>query len=1218
MEGRRHDYAVLPSEAVPVSLQPTSREDAKTAQVSLVFAGPQPSLRASLPDRQQEQSHLLPGKKELQQPHQYQPHQLLPHQPVVNDESVRSQSLMRAAPAEVGPQPPGICSPGRQPLEVQQQNLHPPVCAPFAMQDNMLLNERYLGCQPAEAYVRQQPQRLQFANSLSHQGTSSATVRQDHPQLQHEVLEHLQPLPRLMPQHQGPLDQQRPQRIQPDTVFRLGMQHGTHQAAMGHKSLQRVVGQHPHTPSVADAADPVQAQEQQQPQQTMLVGRDGSAHLQASLSASVPLRMKSCDTTEALNPWDAPIAASHEDSVTVTSLMSGSSTVQGQQRSHSVGFPRADKAVATQDESQPRKGDGVAATTKHNWVCTPGVLGHQQVKQLHPSPPQSSQGGRRGNDQSGQTDGVTFCQSISSPIVEPARLAPLSRKNSSNSSSSGRRRPRGEVRQGSTASVQASRSSQRETAPSQFFSKSTGYPDLAVVGEDITGSAVRGSNRKIHCRSADSGTGVRDLSGDFDHLDIVNLPAATQEHRMDTAAIHHDSVTSCPAACAGVLSPVSRDETKSHGASSGVRVRTVSPEHEEDTRSRRELWQRESKQPRSASVTASISLSEAAASVAKRASSAFSLPPLGTNLPPELLSDLKQHASASSAAHHAVDEVAEQLEVLRKAKTSCSSVPSLRLTEPDGRKQREKGPNLSHSARTATETGGAPCSGGSSRTRRMQEGTDDAAGPTRERRSFADTASGLRHRPLLRHETNHFRGGTSKTRQRVFLSDSMGRTPEKDRRWTGSRVARPLWHDIPSEETPRKLNLTSFVGETWTSRLKGKLIIVVRRLPFDIRTTSNCLAKLECLLLGQSDSLQSPTSPSPLSSRRVGGSYNTCDKGEWKGTTGGTGTPKQPTGYRGPPLRVKSLAPKTFINNEESLIGSSRSTDDMNRLSTGGPPRSWGSAAEADVETDSGRRDAFRLRSLALARELLRRVRSEMQLVPQRGKAIRNLLEAPFGTSSANRPDSNVVQSPEAIPTNPADCTPPAAARRQRRDASSEPDLLHQHSDRSVGRGVYLDSLDCGITPSSAVSAPLGNPEKASVAGGERSFPAQSREKSIGECPTPQSGGEASATDGAATDGLVVLRGADIAWDIATTLKPYVPCITISDLGIDWEEMGLTGSEQQLMQQRVLDTVRKQHPSVHPISLGKEARRECYSEQILNTLFHCRTPPVGELEESGR
>ncbi|KAL8442953.1 hypothetical protein Emed_007047 [Eimeria media] len=564
-----------------------------------------------------------------------------------------------------------------------------------------------------------------------------------------------------------------------------------------------------------------------------------------------------------------------------------------------------------------------------------------------------------------------------------------------------------------------------------------------------------------------------------------------------------------------------------------VRLQTVSPSRREDgffmetSEGGREpvsvSSRREPRQLRSSSVATSVALSEAAAAVAKKASSASVLPPVGASLPAALLGDLQQYASGNSVAGNATRDLVEQVEALKLASASNNAPQNSRPQTRDVKQQQKRTSSLSTSNRRATGVTRDHCSSEGNRSRSLKESNDENEVHLREWRSSADTVPVLRHRPLLQHETTHSRGGAKGTRQHIFLSDSMGRGGEKERRWAAGRVARPLWHDAPPEETPRKLNLTSFVGETWTSRLKGKLIIVVRRLPFDIRTTSNCLAKLECLLLGQ-----------------------------------------------------------------------------------GGPTSHWGSKAESNVETDTGRRDAFRLRSLALARELLRRVRSEMQLVPQRGKAIRSLLEAPFGPPSAARSDGSLLQQTEAIPTNPADYTSFAGVNAQREeDASHQSGQQLQDSARTSSSGHKLDRVDADSRASKP--SPSSSHRSRADLGGSAS---ESPEKSMVDSETPQRVVDSPA-GGQATDGLVVLSGADIAWDIATTLKPYVPCITISDLGIDWEDMGLTGSEQQLMQQRVLDTVRRLHPSVHPISLGREARRECYSEQILNTLFHCRTPPVG-------
>ncbi|KAL8433322.1 hypothetical protein Efla_001876 [Eimeria flavescens] len=574
----------------------------------------------------------------------------------------------------------------------------------------------------------------------------------------------------------------------------------------------------------------------------------------------------------------------------------------------------------------------------------------------------------------------------------------------------------------------------------------------------------------------------------------------------------------------------------------------------------------EGQQPRSSSVSAAVSLSEAAAAVAKKASSAFVLPPLGTTLPPELLSDIQQHVAASSAAGHATTELAEQLEVLKLAATSRNFTPNLHLTATDTAEHQKRTASLSTSNRRAAAESGDPCSSETTRSRRLQETTRESEVHSRKWRSSADTFGGLRHRPLLHHETSHSRGGVSSTRQRVFLSDSMGRNAEKERRWAGGRVARPLWHDVPTEETPRKLNLTSFVGDTWTSRLKGKLIIVVRRLPFDIRTTSNCLAKLESLLLGQPDSLQSSSSPSPLSSFRIDGSKS--EGTDLKGLVSGSGSSSQPQDFRKPVRSTSALTAKNFQCSEESLITPSRSAEEMGRVSTGGPAARWGSTTEADVDADSGRRDAFRLRSLALARELLRRVRSEMQLVPQRGKAIRSLLEAPFGPPSAAKSDGGLLPHTEAVPTNPADYTSAAGDSAQRGDSPSEQASLPQQEEScNSARRRTADRTDAESLPRRTASPSLTSRSRSYV--GEPS--PGSREKSTSQEQTIHGGGNA-VPGGTATDGLVVLSGADIAWDIATTLKPYVPCITISDLGIDWEEMGLTGSEQQLMQQRVLDT----------------------------------------------
>ncbi|KAL8456166.1 hypothetical protein Emag_000012 [Eimeria magna] len=605
---------------------------------------------------------------------------------------------------------------------------------------------------------------------------------------------------------------------------------------------------------------------------------------------------------------------------------------------------------------------------------------------------------------------------------------------------------------------------------------------------------------------------------------------------------------------------------------------------------------REPRQLRSSSVATSVALSEAAAAVARKASSAFVLPPVGTSLPAALLGDLQQYASDSSAAGHSTRELAEQLEVLKLASASNKAPQNLCSQTEDAKQQQNRTASLSTSNRRGTGGTRDHCSSEGNRSRSLKARSGDNEAHLREWRSSADTVPGLRHRPLLQHETTHSRGGAKGTRQHIFLSDSMGRGGEKERRWAGGRVARPLWHEAPPEETPRKLNLTSFVGETWTSRLKGKLIIVVRRLPFDIRTTSNCLAKLECLLLGQGEGVQSPASPSPLSSVKEG-SNNLSEKGDYEGLSSGAGRASQPRSLQGS-ASSSAVTSNFFRGSEDNLITPSRSAEDVSRVPAGGPSSHWGSKAESNVETDTGRRDAFRLRSLALARELLRRVRSEMQLVPQR--------EAPFGPPSAARSDGSLLQQTEAIPTNPADYASFAGVHAQREEGASH-ELGHQQQESapSSSGGQTLERIDAESKTSKPSPSSSHRPR---VNLGGSAF--ESPEKSVIESQTPQRLGDSPA-GGQATDGLVVLSGADIAWDIATTLKPYVPCITISDLGIDWEDMGLTGSEQQLMQQRVLDTVRRLHPSVHPISLGREARRECYSEQILNTLFHCRTPPVG-------
>ncbi|KAL8434923.1 hypothetical protein ACSSS7_002810 [Eimeria intestinalis] len=788
---------------------------------------------------------------------------------------------------------------------------------------------------------------------------------------------------------------------------------------------------------------------------------------------------------------------------------------------------------------------------------------------------------------------------------------------SSSSSNTRRRRSCGGDQEKFGIFGQFPRSSMRETAPTRGFNREAAH--VTPVSSDVGASRAPASGSEPTQRSDAPRARLQTLSASSEVIDACapvksNLLSEAQQEGYTVVCGAGDRNVRLISPSTGSPTLKGCEEAIVCEEPQRTRLQTVSLEQHEDG-SFMEMSEgrgkpaglslrREARQLRSSSVATSVALSEAAAAVAKRASSACMLPPVGTSLPAALLGDLQQCASASSSAGRLTTELVEQLQVLNLASAAKNAPQDLLLQTEDSKQQQKRTASLSTSNRRAT--GGPryhhPNEG--NRSRSLKDSSGDNEVNVREWRASADTVSGLRHRPLLQHEITLSRGGAKGTRQHIFLSDSMGRGGDKERRWAGGRVARPLWHEVRPEETPRKLNLTSFVGETWTSRLKGKLIIVVRRLPFDIRTTSNCLAKLECLLLGQGEGVQSPASPSPLSSVKEE-SNNLSEKGDYEGFSSGAGRASQPRSLQG--SASSSAVTSSFLRGkEEGLITPSLSAEDMSRVSAGGPTSHWASKAEANVETDTGRRDAFRLRSLALARELLRRVRSEMQLVPQRGKAIRSLLEAPFGPPSAARSDGSLLQQTEAIPTNPADYVSFAGGNAQKEEDASHPSGLQQQeivSNPSPGRKIDRAEVESGTSKSSPTSA---HRPRIDIGGSA----AESREKSVAGSQTPQRVGDSPA-GGAATDGLVVLSGADIAWDIATTLKPYVPCITISDLGIDWEDMGLTGSEQQLMQQRVLDTVRRLHPSVHPISLGREARRECYSEQILNTLFHCRTPPVG-------
>ncbi|OEH76525.1 trehalose-6-phosphate synthase subunit 1 related protein [Cyclospora cayetanensis] len=527
--------------------------------------------------------------------------------------------------------------------------------------------------------------------------------------------------------------------------------------------------------------------------------------------------------------------------------------------------------------------------------------------------------------------------------------------------------------------------------------------------------------------------------------------------------------------------------------------------------------------------------------------------------------------------------------------------------------------------------------------RGFQEGSEASEKTAKERRSSADFAGssssggggggvwGMRHRlPLLHHvdQCMSSKGGMSK-RQRVFLSESMGCVEEEKRKAGGAGIAPltrlPLWQqETPYAETPRKLNLTSFVGETWTNRSKGKFIIVGE----EERGKSG-----EMVSTGE-------TQPSSASLDALGESEVFLPE----------------------PLRsLSSLGPQKQrrCNGEEGFLGSSHSLDDLGRFASQGSSGTtascgWGTAGDTEGDPDSCRRDAFRLRSLALARELLRRVRSEMQLVPQRGKAIRSLLEAPVGCappptgglpvtshsetallhlSAEQKASSSSLPSPD-VPTEQHQEQQQKHKQEQQQKHKQEQQQKHKQEQKEAGdNDECAASADAAAAPSRVLSEnkKMAMSENASGRGGGGSthaFSSSSEQQpllldgsgSSGRGGTGGGiGGDPSSEDSRGdcdkqstpADGLVVLSGADIAWDIATTLKPYVPCVTISDIGLVAEDMGLTGSEQHLMQQRVLDTVKRQHPNVYPITLSKDARRECYSEQILNTLFHCRTPPVG-------
>ena len=1222
----------LPLQGVHPQVLAGDLETQRSATVMAVLQQTTPVAELQQPaphELQQQQQQLQQHVLQLQQQHLQQ------H---LQQQQLQQQQLQQLQQPQVQPQQLQLQQLQRQQQQQQQQLLH--------QQQQQLLHH-----QQQQLLHQQQQQLLQQQRLLPKPGAYGQVP----PQV---------PLEQVGWQQQ---QQQQQERLRLNTYEALAaqQQNMTREAVLQHQRVQEAALQ-----------QQLELQAQQQKQQALLAG--------AKLPAAVGLPIKSPLTaTTAVASKELSHTAETLPNGNGAGILAfgggplpSTSALQQQQEYRSAGLPRADVPVAAEAARQTKQQPDAAPRPDCSWVRPPGLQLQQQVQlqqqpqqqcppsqqqQLLPqgkTPQQTAQqepqqhpqrsGGApalpKASTSGGKSAGIGLAQSTSFS------------NSSSSSSSSRRRRSTGGGQKNFMGTGQAPGSSQREVAPPRGASRWAEQTPTTVTSAETPQPASKGAASAAPAAPPASAaetaaTSKPRSSSEFpkaglhaaasrpnaaDGSAVPQPPSETQQKGGKGSPAAVPGVTrgreAAAAAAASFPSYPATSAAPMRGTPSRGSVRVIAPSP--SWREPRSVVRQPPEeafedgllhappQPRSSSVAAAVSLSEAAAAVARRASSAFALPPLGTSLPPELLSDLQLHAAATSAAHHAADEVAEQLEVLRRARTSKGFVPGLQLTRSDSGKQQQgtAAAPLPSPARDAPQgatgylaTGvgdSAPASVGSRR-RRFEEGSEEAQ-TSRERRASLDILGELRHRPLLQHETSHCGGGISGRRQRVFLSDSMGRSSDKERRRPGAPVTRPLWYEVPSGETPRKLNLTSFVGETWTSRPKGKFIIVVRRLPFDIRTTSNCLAKLESLLLGQADSLHSPSSPSPTPTRRPG-SIISPDRAEWNAGA-------QLKGYLGPPLRSSSsFAARKLRGGEDDFMGSSRSVDDISRVGgsggPGGPPsRAWGSTTDADVDTDNGRRDAFRLRSLALARELLRRVRSEMQLVPQRGKAIRNLLEAPVGPPTTARSDPN-LQTAECVSTHPTTFASPAAASTSKTDEPPAQGNLAQQQQGSTTSSTIRtpDRIALGMSPSETIS-----PSAADAATEEE----QTLHSDGGMVEGTQSlpnGGNFTGTSGAAvaSDGLVVLSGADIAWDIATTLKPYVPCITISDLGIDWEEMGLTGSEQQIMQQRVLETVRRQHPTVHPISLGREARRECYSEQILNTLFHCRTPPVGEATRPG-